>query len=338
MPFHNKPAFDDLPLNKTGPPGNAWGLFGPNDQCGMLNLLTPDRTCAAASEIRDGVRISIDWPLDRISTPAFNRIPFTQTISNIAPTSVNDDILHFNTQASSQWDGLRHFGYQKQRLYFNGRTLDDILTTKVNGIHGAYFHPKIMIPDRFVLTVRAAWVETGGIIGRGVLLDYVAWAEANHVPVKPFTTQSITVAVLEEVAQAQGTELRPGDILFIRAGWGRGYAELSQDEISTLADIPTPPAIGLESSETTLRWLWDNEFAAVASDTPSLEAWPCQDSKYWLHEWLLAGWGLPIGEMFDLEQLSVECRKRQRWSFFFTSVPLKVPGGVASPPNGVAIL
>ncbi|RDK36559.1 hypothetical protein M752DRAFT_322342 [Aspergillus phoenicis ATCC 13157] len=318
MPFHNKPAFDDLPLNKTGPPGNAWGLFGPNDQCGMLNLLTPDRTCAAASEIRDGVRISTDWPLDRISTPAFNRIPFTQTISNIAPTSVNDDILHFNTQASSQWDGLRHFGYQKQRLYFNGRTLDDILTTKVNGIH--------------------AWVETGGIIGRGVLLDYVAWAEANHVPVKPFTTQSITVAVLEEVAQAQGTELRPGDILFIRAGWGRGYAELSQDEISTLADIPTPPAIGLESSETTLQWLWDNEFAAVASDTPSLEAWPCQDSKYWLHEWLLAGWGLPIGEMFDLEQLSVECRKRQRWSFFFTSVPLKVPGGVASPPNGVAIL
>lgn len=146
MPFHNKPAFDDLPLNKTGPPGNAWGLFGPNDQCGMLNLLTPDRTCAAASEIRDGVRISTDWPLDRISTPAFDRIPFTQTISNIAPTSVNDDILHFNTQASSQWDGLRHFGYQKQRLYFNGRTLDDILTTKVNGIHGAYFHPKIMIP------------------------------------------------------------------------------------------------------------------------------------------------------------------------------------------------
>lgn len=142
MPFSKKPAFDDLPLDKTGPPGNAWGLFGPDDQCGMLNLLTPDRTRAAASEIRDGVRISTDWPLDRITTPAFNRIPFAQTISNIAPTSVNDDILHFNTQSSSQWDGLRHFGYQEQRLYFNGRTLDDILTTKINGIHSAYFYPK----------------------------------------------------------------------------------------------------------------------------------------------------------------------------------------------------
>ncbi|PWY88882.1 hypothetical protein BO94DRAFT_464511 [Aspergillus sclerotioniger CBS 115572] len=317
MPFE-KPAFDDLPLDKTGPPGNAWGLFGPNDQCGMLNLLTSERTSAAAREIIDGVRISTDWALDRITTPAFDRAPFAQTISNKAPASVNDDILQFNTQTSSQWDGLRHYGYQKEQLYFNGRTLDDLLTSKVNGIH--------------------AWVENGGIVGRGVLLDYAAWAEANNVPLQAFTPQSITVAVLDEIAKAQGTELKPGDILLIRSGWGRGYAQLSQEEITALANAPLPPAIGLESSEATLRWLWHKEFAAAAGDMPSLEAWPCQDTKYWLHEWLLAGWGLPIGEMFDLEQLSEECRKRQRWSFFFSSVPLKVPGGVASPPNGVAIL
>ena len=318
-----KPAFDDLPLDPAGPPGNAWGLFGPNDQCGMLNLLTPERTSAAVREVVDGVRISTDWALDRISTPAFNRAPFAQTISNKAPASVNDDILHFNTQTSSQWDGLRHYGYQKEQLYFNGRTLDDLLTSKVNGIHGRpNRHP---IPGKMpMLTTSVAWVEKGGIIGRGVLLDYAAWAEANNVSLKPFTSQSITVAVLDEVAKAQGTELKPGDILLIRSGWGRGYAQLSQEEITALANAPFPPAIGLESSEATLRWLWDKEIAAAAGDMPSLEAWPCQDTKYWLHEWLLAGWGLPIGEMFDLEQLSEECRTRHRWSFFFSSVPLKV--------------
>jgi hypothetical protein len=31
--------------------------------------------------------------------------------SKVGPRSL-DDILHFNTQASSQWDGLRHFPYQ----------------------------------------------------------------------------------------------------------------------------------------------------------------------------------------------------------------------------------
>jgi len=50
------------------------------------------------------------------------------------------------------------------------------------------------------------------------------------------------------------------------------------------------------------------------------------DGKWVLHEWLLAGWGCPIGELFDLEELSVRCRELGRWSFFLSSVPLKVCG------------
>jgi len=46
---------------------------------------------------------------------------------------------------------------------------------------------------------------------------------------------------------------------------------------------------------------------------------------------------MPIGEMFDLERLAEECEKRGRWSFFVTSAPLRVPGGIASPPNAIAI-
>jgi hypothetical protein len=57
-----------------------------------------------------------------------------------------------------------------------------------------------------------------------------------------------------------------------------------------------------------------------------------------MHEVFLAGWGMPIGEMFDLEALAVECRKRDRWTFFLCSEPLNVKGGVASPPNAIAIL
>lgn len=46
---------------------------------------------------------------------------------------------------------------------------------------------------------------------------------------------------------------------------------------------------------------------------------------------------MPIGELFDLEDLADQCEKTQRWSFFFTSEPLNVVGGVASPPNALAI-
>lgn len=57
-----------------------------------------------------------------------------------------------------------------------------------------------------------------------------------------------------------------------------------------------------------------------------------------LHEYLLPRWGMPIGEMFNLETLSEVCKAHNRWEFFFTSAPLNVPGGVASPPNAIAIL
>lgn len=56
-----------------------------------------------------------------------------------------------------------------------------------------------------------------------------------------------------------------------------------------------------------------------------------------LHDYALAFWGMPLGEMWDLEALAAECETQQRWTFFLTSSPLNLPGGAASPPNAIAI-
>lgn len=53
-----------------------------------------------------------------------------------------------------------------------------------------------------------------------------------------------------------------------------------------------------------LAFLWDNKLAAVAGDSRSFEVWPCKELDWHLHEWLLAGWGMPIGELFYLEELA----------------------------------
>jgi hypothetical protein len=115
------PPFSALPLGKDDPFLSAWGLYGPGDELGALNRLTPARVLAAASsEIRSGVRISTDAPLTA-HTPSgqayFARAIFHQELLHKAPMTVNDDIWTFNTQVSSQWDGLRHFGYQKEERY-----------------------------------------------------------------------------------------------------------------------------------------------------------------------------------------------------------------------------
>lgn len=56
------PSFNDLPLKKDGPPGNAWGLWGPDDQIGSLNHLTDTVVATAAKEeIRTGARVSLKY-------------------------------------------------------------------------------------------------------------------------------------------------------------------------------------------------------------------------------------------------------------------------------------
>jgi hypothetical protein len=57
-----------------------------------------------------------------------------------------------------------------------------------------------------------------------------------------------------------------------------------------------------------------------------------------LHDNLIALFGMPVGEMFDLDELAETCRRLNKWSFLFTSAPLNFPGGVASPPNAICIL
>jgi hypothetical protein len=104
------PPFSSLPLKKDGPRGNAWGLYGPTDELGMLNRLTTQTTIAASKEIVHGVRVCTDWALDQPKVPGFGRAKFEHEIKNKEPRTVNDDEVKFNTQSSTQWDGFRHFG------------------------------------------------------------------------------------------------------------------------------------------------------------------------------------------------------------------------------------
>ena len=148
----------------------------------------------------------------------------------------------------------------------------------------------------------------------------------------PFQSVGIPFSHLERVISDQDITFRPGDILFIRSGFTAAYNKLSPTEQFNLSQRPRPESAGVEPTEDILKWLWDNQFAAVAGDAPAFERSPVgqgetEDApppKVVLHQWLLGGWGMPIGEMFDLEELAEYCRQCGRWSFFLSSVPLKV--------------
>ena len=105
-------------------------------------------------------------------------------------------------------------------------------------------------------------------MGRGVLLDYHSWAEAQGLSHPAIATTSIRLSELLEVADSQKISFRLGDILMVRSGYMKSIESLSSEELEGLAGMTVPPSIGVESSEEILRWIWECGFAAVAEDMP----------------------------------------------------------------------
>ena len=49
---------------KRRPEGSNWGDFGPDDQIGRMNLLTPQTRLRAIREVEHGVAFCLSLPLD----------------------------------------------------------------------------------------------------------------------------------------------------------------------------------------------------------------------------------------------------------------------------------
>ncbi|CAK7219050.1 hypothetical protein SCUCBS95973_003693 [Sporothrix curviconia] len=321
------PRFEDLPLRKQDPPYSAWGLYGPKDELGTLNRLTDENVVAAArAEIQTGRRFCLDHPMGLESKMNFfHRAKFHQQIVRAPePIMCNDDIWTFNSQSGSQWDGLRHFAYQKEAQFYNGITMRDIHEPDAQG-------------QRSICNGIHAFSERG-IVGRGILLDYHEWRlkQTSLRPFSPLQSDEISLAELKQVAQDQGTKIQFGDILLVRSGFTQAVQHGDPAVVDTYRTAPDPAFCGVEQTEDVLRWIWEN-LSAVAGDHPTFEVWPETALDYKLHEILLSGWGMPIGELFNLEVLAAHGKEVGRYSFFISSEPCRVVGGIASPPNILAI-
>ncbi|MEJ7584917.1 MAG: cyclase family protein [Acidimicrobiales bacterium] len=321
------PSYGALPVHDGAPARSAWGLWGQDDRLGCLNLLTADRAAAAARLVQRGAVFALDAELDVIDPPLFGRQPSVHTVTNEDdPRSTShDDVLDaWNTQASSQWDGFRHIPHPIHR-FFNGLAGTD---------HGI---------DH--------WAARG-IVGRGVLADVGRWRESGGRPLRMAEADPIEPEDVLGCLAAQRVVVEPGDILLLRTGWLGWYRDRSGAERAAMAAAHANP--GLRPGEATAAMLWDMHIAAVAADNPSLEIWPpgavappelfdevradrSRTPELFVHTALLPLLGLPIGELWDLDALAADCAEDGRFTFLLTSAPLHLRGGVASPPNALAV-
>lgn len=324
------PKRAELPIVAGTPPGSAW-FWGGSDELGRLNLLTPQRIAKATQEnVKIGEVVSLNLPLNIPGPPFFGRKPFQHEIKELG-NGAFDDEMATNTQSSSQWDGFRHLA-GPHGYHYNGVLSDEIMRV------GEEDGDRELNPASRRLGIDA-WAKKG-IVGRGVFLDIYSWSQTSKGrPYDPFTTHNITVSDLKACAASQGVDFRIGDILLVRTGWVGTYLSLTPSEKSRRAklDLMEHAYAGLEDSEEMKDFLHDNYFAAAACDNANFETWPPESLEGSLHASMLPLWGMPIGELWDLEGLSEKCTERGRWTFLITSAPGNVPGGVGSAPNALAL-
>ncbi|HEX5226875.1 MAG TPA: cyclase family protein [Bryobacteraceae bacterium] len=310
------PTFEELPIRKDLPADCSWGVFGDNDALGCLNFLTPEGVVEAARLVQSGKVFRLDAKIGFAQPPLFGRAAPEHRLSPLGPMA-NDDFVHFNTQESSQWDGLGHVGHIRLERYYNNTTSDEVRGGNAKlGIH----HWK----DKFV--------------GRGLLVDVYGYRKAKGIPVNALTREVYTLKELQAAIAHQGSTLKPGTILLLRTGWMESYEALTLEQKRSLAPMEKMQSPGIEATREIVAWLWNNRVAAIGTDCPAVEAFPSDFSDEGiLHYRALPLLGLPLGELFVMKPLAEDCARDQRYDCMVVSTPLHMEGGIASPPNAVAI-
>ncbi|KAF5244322.1 hypothetical protein FANTH_7766 [Fusarium anthophilum] len=340
MTGYTLPDFDELPAVEGMPQGCAWGVFdavGKKDVFGTINLLTPEVVTAAASEVVEGISVSLNWPIGAIEKPSFLRKGLEHKIIDFRDSTMPlygfDDEVSFNTQCSSQWDSLCHFNHQPTGTAYNGtKGSAEIFQQNFGDEDKDEKYPTLN-----------HWHSRGCLVARGVLIDYKAWADKKGIRYDLFDAHRIQISEIEQVAAHQGVSFRQGDVLIIRTGFTEALSTMNgQQQSEALSAYRT---IGVDGSKESAKWFWNRHFAAVAGDAIAFEAMPPLNddgtegpvSGLVLHQYFLSLFGMPIGELWDLEALSKTCSQFGRYSFMLTSSPLNVPGSIGSPPNAIAI-
>lgn len=334
------------------PEGSNWGEFGPDDQTGRLNLITPARRRAAATEVREGIAFCLSLPLDiprvtlnpRRFPPAFafsmrgDDPAFNYPMDKINPGQTDivcDDQVSMSLQFSTQWDAFCHIGCQHDAFgdgklratYYNGfRACDEV--------RGPFDYLNGRAPIDGPYGARALGIERiaeTALQARGVMIDLHAHVGLSRI--------AVGYDALMRILEADKVVVEPGDILCFRTGFDRALLGQAAD--------PSRPfdqhnCAGLDGGDPLLqRWIADSGVAALVSDNEAVELLPDMaamtnhGTRIPLHNLCLFKLGMPLGEMFLLSELADWLRANSRSRFLFTAPPLRLPGAAGSPVTGV---
>lgn len=283
-----------------------WGRWGKTDEVGTYNLITDAKRKQAAALVKDGLAVSMAHNAITEKAPD-NPEPFIHkmTYTGAKPNGdwfMDEYSVSFHGLAHTHMDALSHTSYQGKM--YNGFSQLDVVETgaKELGITGF----------------------KKGVFTRAILMDIPRLKGLPYL--EPGT--AIFPEDLEAWEKKAGVKVGSGDLILIRTGrWARREAKGAWD---------TSVVAGLHAS--CVPWLKARNVAIAGSDA-ALDVLPSQVPGVVqpVHQVILVAMGMPIFDNLDLEQVSAEAAKRNRFAFLVTAAPLAVQGGTGSPLNPIAI-
>ncbi len=286
--------------------------WGPNDEIGAANYVTPTQVLAATKLVKLGQSHPLGIVIDS-STPAFP--PRTVALQVVQPGQhngrglaqdfgwdvvYNDDLAQLWFGVGPQIDGLGHLG--EAGLYYNCNKAEDfihITGLKKLGVHN--------IPP---------------LIGRGVMIDM-----AKHFGVETMAAgQVISSADIKAAARAQGVRFRKGDVVLFHTGWTDGM--LASDPKGWVSGEP-----GLNNEA--MAYMATLNPMAVGADTWGVDVVPPPegDKVFYGHVYLLQENGIYILETMNTGRLARESVHE----FMFVLGQARIRGTVQMIINPVAM-
>jgi kynurenine formamidase len=291
-------------------------LWGPNDQAGGSNWITPEKILEAISVVKDGKLYELgqvyeyDMPFYGTRSYEFSIPPSFGPFGSNEIIGNEENLSTQIGQVGTQFDGPGHIGkrikYDDGRevdVYYNGFTAEEVFDS--NGLK------KLGIE------------HVKPIISTGILVDIAAYKGLSILP----NSYEVTPEDIQGALKFQGMtddDLQPGDIVLLRYGWSQLWEEPEKYN-------ENPPGIGVKAAQ----WMAGKQLAMVGSDTFTTEVLPNPDSTlaFPVHQELITKNGVWNLENLNLETLSIE--KVYQFLFIFTPVPFK--GATGSPGRPIAI-
>jgi kynurenine formamidase len=298
----------------ANPFGNEWwpSPWGPTDERGAANRITPTKVIEAAKLIKTGTI----YQLGRIyepGMPLFGSRHYSLTIPGgptggpfgTAKLMYNDEMFSGEIgQVGTQFDGLGHIGTAigNEVVYYNG--------FKQSDVGGAYGLQRLGIQN------------VGVFFTRGVLLDVLAYKGGERLPLGYVITPQDVQATLARQGIKEPGE---GDVVLFHTGHGKLWMK---DNVEYNKGAPGPGV-------SVAKWLIDRKICLVGADSWPVEAVPGEDKDrpFECHQWWITMSGIYIHENLDLAQLAAD----RVYEFAYLFSPLRLRGATGSPGNPIAV-